>query len=220
MISESGASLPESSLFDALLVALQQPLADVPMSYFDVVTDPITGRSNTVIVVATNVYRRCSINDGPVSVHSLMQCGCGSSIDAETLIKHLIRLKNTHPFYQQRLNKTCTLDVRLDDGQLRTPLIPSEAPPSTSKDLLTEHVTFDTWLLRMCYVPHSALVALHTAFMASPLTHQLPTSIPRHLLPPVGLHTVRSSLDLEDTQLHDDDVSPQRCKCLWSWWWC
>ena len=216
------SSLPETSLFKVLLMAMQQPLSKVPMSYFDVVTDPITGASHTVIVIATDIYRRCSINDGPVSVHSLMQCGCSVSIVAETLMKHLLQLQSAHPSCQQRLNKTCTRDVSLDDGQLQTPLIPYEARTSMSNDLLTEHVTFDTWLLRMCYVPRSALAALHTALMASPLTHELPTSIPRHILPPAGLHTVhtvRPSIDLEDSIMNTDE-SRRRCKCFWNWWLC
>lgn len=218
MISKSVCALPETNLFNALLVALQHPLAEVPMSYFDVVTDSTTGVSHTVIVIATNLYRRCSINDGPVSVHSLMQCGCGSSIVAESLMNHVLRFQSTRGL--PRLNETWTPDMSLNDGQLQTPLISvGQTSTSVKNDLLTKHIGFDTWLLRMCYIPHSAFIALQTAFMASGSTYERTTSIPRHLLPPAGLHTVNPSIILEaDTQHTSDDEPTTRCKCLWRWW--
>ena len=76
-------------MFDSLLTALRVPTTAVPVSHFDIVTvDSVAPRS--ILIFAIDLFRRCTINNTALSVHSLMQRGCPSSETADHIVHALL----------------------------------------------------------------------------------------------------------------------------------
>ena len=232
---------PSSPLHTALLCALTQPHAPVPLSYFDVLTDSETGVTHTVLVLATDLYRRCTVNDGPLTVHSLLQRGCGSLATAEALVVAAGASERARRESARQLldDVVAACDGGVDDkgvndasGGLATPLLPmgaSAADASAPPPIAERAVSFDAWLLRLCYVPRVELARLQTAVLALPVT---PGGCGG--LPPAGLvrpavvehlHSAEEAMEgLDVGEWAETEATRStgpwwRCECAWWKWW-
>jgi hypothetical protein len=219
--------VPPAPLHAALLDALTQPRATVPLSYFDVLTDPTMGVTHTVLVLATDLYRRCTVNDGPLTVHSLLQRGCGSLATAEALVVVA---------GARRLLGDATVTASDEGGGvhdvgggLATPLLPMGASAADVRPIAERAVSFDAWLLRLCYVPRAALARLQTTVLALPVA---PGGCGG--LPPAGLGggvVVESDVEVAaaervgvgewaEAEATREAAGPWwRCECAWWRWW-
>ena len=226
---------PSSPLHAALLCALTQPYAPVPLSYFDVLTDSETGVTHTVLVLATDLYRRCTVNDGPLTVHSLLQRGCGSLATAEALVvaagaREQARRASARQLFGDAT--TATSDGGDDGGSvhdagggLATPLLPMGASAADACPIAERAVSFDAWLLRLCYVPRAALARLQTTVLALPVA---PGGCGG--LPPAGLGAITAvENDMEAAERVGVGEWAEatraaagpwwRCECAWWRWW-
>ena len=231
--------VPPAPLHAALLDALTQPRATVPLSYFDVLTDSETGVTHTVLVLATDLYRRCTVNDGPLTVHSLLQRGCGSLATAEALVVAAGASERARRASARRLlgeMTAVTTSVDGDDGEsvhdagggLATPLLlPMGSSAADARPIAERAVSFDAWLLRLCYVPRAALARLQTTVLALPVApgecRGLP---PAGLVRPAvvdnaveamnGLNVGEWAAEVEDGRAEEPWW---RCECAWWRWW-
>ena len=231
--------VPPAPLHAALLDALTQPRATVPLSYFDVLTDPATGVTHTVLVLATDLFRRCTVNDGPLTVHSLLQRGCGSLATAEALLAAAGASERARRASARRLlgDATATTSDGGDDGGsvhdagggLATPLLPMGASAADARPIAERAVPFDAWLLRLCYVPRAALARLQTTVLALPVAPGGCVG-----LPPAGLggrvvtesggeaaaERVGVGEWAEAEATRGAAAGPWwRCECAWWRWW-
>lgn len=229
--------VPPAPLYATLLDALTQPRATVPLSYFDVLTDPTTGVTHTVLVLATDLYRRCTVNDGPLTVHSLLQRGCGSLVTAEALVVAAVASDRARRASARQLlgDATATACDGGDDGRdvhdagggLATPLLPMGSSAADAKPIAERVVSFDAWLLRLCYVPRAALARLQTTVLVLPVAPGGCVG-----LPPAGLGGVAVvENDVEaaervgvgewaEAEATRAAAGPWwRCECAWWRWW-
>ena len=228
--------VPPAPLHAALLDALTQPCATVPLSYFDVLTDSETGVTHTVLVLATDLYRRCTVNDGPLTVHSLLQRGCGSLATAEALVVAAGASEQARRASARRLlGDASTTSVDGDDGGsvhdasggLATPLLPMGSSAADAIPIAERAVSFDAWLLRLCYVPRAALARLQTTVLALPVAPGECRG-----LPPAGLGgvaVVENDVEAaervgvgewEEAEATRVAAGPWwRCECAWWRWW-
>jgi hypothetical protein len=115
-------------------------------------------------------------------------------------------------------------------GGLATPLLPMGASAADARPIAERAVSFDAWLLRLCYVPRAALARLQTTVLVLPVAPGGCVG-----LPPAGLGrgvVVESDVEVaaaervgvgewaEAEATRAAAAGPWwRCECAWWRWW-
>ena len=141
-------------LYTLLLTALRTPSSDIPLSHLEVFHFH-TGSSKTMIVLATNLFRRCSVNNGDITVHSLLQRGCPTMELATAILQECYACSKTNT----RVPSTC---YSLNDDTHNEPLLThspslSYSPRNVQDNIVNIRISYNTWLKRLSHIPKKTL---------------------------------------------------------------